>query len=71
MHKSVMVGNKKQIKITQNEGEFYTSIEPDANINMFTVVKGTGMILSALEDPKIGCYFIPQMGSAPKWVPYI
>lgn len=38
---------------------------------MFSVVKGTGMILAALEDPKIGCYFIPQLGCAPKWVPYI
>jgi ribosome biogenesis protein ENP2 len=71
IHKSVLISNKKQIKITQNEGEFFTSVEPDVSINMFTIVKGTGMILAALEDPKIGCYFIPQFGSAPKWVPYI
>ena len=69
--KSVLISNKKQIKVSQNEGEFFTSIEPDTNINMFTVVEKSGMILTALEDPKIGCYFIPQLGSAPKWVPYI
>lgn len=70
-HKSVVISNKKQIKITQNEGAFFTSIEPDANINMFTQAKGSGMILAALEEPKIGCYFVPQFGAAPKWVPYI
>ncbi len=38
---------------------------------MCTVVPNSGMILAALEDPKIGCFFIPQLGPAPKWVPYI
>ena len=69
--KSVIISNKKQIKVSMNEGEFFTSIEPDSNVNMFTVVENSGLILAAMEDPKIGCYFIPQLGSAPKWVPYI
>ena len=69
--KSVLVSNKKQIKVTQNEGELFTSIEPEMNINMFTVVRDTGMVFAALEDPKIGCYFVPQLGPAPKWVPFI
>lgn len=38
---------------------------------MCTVVPNSGMILAAMEDPKIGCFFIPQLGPAPKWVPYI
>jgi len=38
---------------------------------MCTVVPNSGMILAALEDPKIGCFFVPQLGPAPKWVPYI
>ncbi len=38
---------------------------------MCTIVPNSGMILAALEDPKVGCFFIPQLGPAPKWVPYI
>lgn len=38
---------------------------------MFTQVKDTGLLLAALDAPKIGCYFIPQLGPAPRWVPYI
>lgn len=38
---------------------------------MCTVCPNSGMILAALEDPKIGCFFVPQLGPAPKWVPYI
>ena len=66
-----MFSNKKQIKITDGYGKFFTSIEPDYGINNFTVVPKSGMILAALEDPKMGTYFIPELGPAPKWVPYI
>ena len=69
--KNIIFSNKKQIKIVNGEGQFYTSIEPDSGINMFNMVPGTGMILAAQQEPKIGCYFIPQLGPAPKWVPYI
>jgi ribosome biogenesis protein ENP2 len=69
--KNIIFSNKKQIKITNGEGQFFTSVEPENGINMCTVVKNSGLILAALEDPKIGCFFIPQLGPAPKWVPFI
>jgi ribosome biogenesis protein ENP2 len=69
--KNILFSNKKQIKVTDGNGKFFTSVEPDSGINQFTLVKDSGMILAALEDPKVGCYFIPQLGPAPKWVPYI
>jgi hypothetical protein len=46
--KNILFSNKKQIKITDGQGKFFTSIEPDHGINMFTVVADTGMILAAL-----------------------
>lgn len=69
--KHILSSTKKQIKITDYEGKLFTSIEPQSEINMFSRVKGSGLILSAQEDPKIGCFFIPELGPAPKWVPYL
>ena len=69
--KNIILCNKKQIKITNGEGYLFTSIEPENGINMCSVVENSGMIMAALEDPKIGIYFIPELGPAPKWVPYI
>lgn len=70
--KNILFSNKKQIKVCDGQGKFFTSIEPDHNINMFTTVgNDSGLILAAMEDPKIGCFFVPQLGPAPKWVPYI
>ena len=69
--KNILFSNKKQIKITDGNGKFFTSVEPDHSINMFTVVKNSGLLLAALDDPKVGCFFIPQLGAGPKWVPYV
>jgi ribosome biogenesis protein ENP2 len=38
---------------------------------MFSVVEGSGMIFCAMEAPRIGCFFVPQLGTAPRWVPAI
>lgn len=69
--KNILFSNKKQIKITDGNGKMFTSVEPDHSINMFTVVNNSGLLLAALDDPKVGCYFIPQLGPGPKWVPYV
>ena len=69
--KSIVFSNSKQIKITDGQGNFFTNIEPDNRITRFSIVPDSGMILAAMEDPKIGCFFIPELGPAPKWVPYI
>ena len=55
--KNILFSNKKQIKITDGNGKFFTSVEPDHPINMFTVVGDSGLLLTALDDSKIGCFW--------------
>ena len=69
--KNILFSNKKQIKITDGSGKLFTSIEPDHSINMFTPVGDSGLLLTALDDPKVGCFFVPQLGHAPKWATYL
>ena len=69
--KNILFSNKKQIKITDGNGRFFTSVEPDHSINNFTCAQNSGLILGALDDSRIGCYFIPELGPGPKWVPYV
>ncbi|CAD8126042.1 unnamed protein product [Paramecium sonneborni] len=49
----------------------FTNIEPQNEINSFTWIKNSGMFLLALEQPRMGIYFIPQLNSAPKWCPFL
>lgn len=53
-------------------GEGMTSIEPtDGAINDICVFKESGLILLALDCSQIPSYFIPALGTAPKWCSYL
>lgn len=69
--KRIVSCTKRQIRLTDHNGSLFTSIEPQSDINRFSLVPGSGLVLAALEDPKIGCFFIPELGPAPRWVPYL
>jgi len=50
----------------------FTNIEPKAHINDVEVANdGSGMLFMPLEQEKIGTYFIPDMGNAPKWCAFL
>jgi ribosome biogenesis protein ENP2 len=40
-------------------------------MNGFDVCKDTGLILVANDEPKIGAFFIPQLGTAPNWCGFL
>ena len=69
--KHILSSTCKQIRVTNYDGNLFTTVEPESNINMFQYIQNSGLILVAHESPKVGCYFIPEMGPAPKWVPYL
>lgn len=48
-YKNILFSNKKQIKITDGNGKFFTSVEPDHAINMLTTINNSGLLLTALD----------------------
>ncbi|KAL6970014.1 hypothetical protein U1Q18_029722 [Sarracenia purpurea var. burkii] len=53
-------------------GEGMTSIEPTAGmINDICVFDGSGLMMLALDCSQIPSYFIPALGTAPKWCSYL
>jgi len=49
----------------------FTNIEPKAAVNDVELCGDTGLIFAPLEQEKIGTYFIPEMGHAPKWCAFL
>jgi len=50
----------------------FTNIEPKSEINDIEIAKdGSGMIFAPLEQEKIGTYFLPAIGPAPKWCTFL
>jgi len=46
-----------------------TSIEPGdgAEVNGVCVFPGSGLVVTALEAPKMQAFFVPALGPAPPW----
>lgn len=53
------------------QGKLYTSIEASTEFNNLCLVPNTGLFFLANENTKIQTYFIPSLGTAPKWAGFL
>lgn len=64
--------DSKAIKLTHKAtGKPYTTIEPAADVNDIELVGKSGLFFAACESPRVGMYFVPSIGPAPKWSSYL
>jgi len=70
--RNVISADKKIVKIwNKNTGAPFTAIEPEADINHVCLLKDTGMMIMAVEQPKMQIYYTPALGPAPKWCSFL
>jgi len=70
--RKIITADRKIIKIyNHDDGSLFTNIEPKAAVNDVELCGDTGLIFAPLEQEKIGTYFIPEMGHAPKWCAFL
>lgn len=55
----------------QSTGELYTVITPSESINGLCIVPNSGVIFVAQEQHRMGSYYLPSVGIAPKWCPFL
>lgn len=68
----VMSMDSKILKLwNRNDGKAYTAIEPGTDLNDLCVVPKSGMMFMATEAPKVLTYYIPSIGTAPKWCSFL
>ncbi|VDI21869.1 ribosome biogenesis protein ENP2 [Mytilus galloprovincialis] len=68
----VMSMDSKILKLwNRNNGKAYTAIEPGTDLNDLCVVPGSGLLFMATEAPKVLTYYIPSIGTAPKWCSFL
>uniref|UniRef100_A0A8D1LUU4 Nucleolar protein 10 n=1 Tax=Sus scrofa TaxID=9823 RepID=A0A8D1LUU4_PIG len=53
------------------QGKIFTSLEPEHDINDVCLYPNSGMLLTANESPKMGIYYIPVLGPAPRWCSFL
>jgi ribosome biogenesis protein ENP2 len=68
----LFTADAKAIKLTRKAtGQPYTTIEPAADVNDIQLVGRSGLMFAACESPRVGMFFIPSIGPAPKWSSYL
>ena len=71
--RKLLTADRKIIKLwNQKDGSLFTNIEPKVQVNDVEIAQdGSGLIYVPLEQEKIGTYFIPELGHAPKWCSFL
>ena len=68
----IFTADAKIVKIyEQQTGALFSNIEPKHDVNDVALCANSGLVLIAQEDTKIGSYFLPSLGPAPKWVTFL
>ncbi len=71
----MLVSDNKILKIwdleNSSENSVWASVEPPTDINDVLLVPNSGLILMALEQPKLHSYYIPNLGPAPRWASFV
>ena len=62
--------DRRAVKIWQNR-EILTAIESKRPLNGLKFWPNSGLLFTPVEDTRIGAYFIPQLGIAPRWCSYL
>lgn len=68
----VVSADAKIIKLWEaGSGKVFTNIQPAADINDVAVCADSGMLFAGLETERLGAYFIPALGPAPRWCHFL
>lgn len=55
----------------RNTGKAFTAIEPGTSLNDLCLVPGSGLVFMANEAPKVLTYYLPALGTAPRWCSFL
>lgn len=71
-HDLVLSLDDKVLKFwNRNNGDTFTAIQPQKDLNGFCAIPKTGMLFLTNEGQKVQSYYIPALGPAPRWCAYL
>ncbi|KAJ3118027.1 Nucleolar protein 10 [Phlyctochytrium bullatum] len=69
---NVVSADTKAVRFwNKDTGKAYTAVEPPNDINDFCIQADSGLLMLANEGVDMQTYYIPQLGPAPKWCPFL
>jgi ribosome biogenesis protein ENP2 len=55
----------------QSSGRLFAAVDAPGPVNNLVVWPNSGLILAALESPRVSAWFIPSLGVAPSWCSFL
>ncbi|KAJ3357978.1 Nucleolar protein 10 [Entophlyctis luteolus] len=69
---NVVSADSKVVRLwNKNDGTLFTAIEPPHDINDVCIPDDSGLVVVANEGVQVQTYYVPQLGPAPKWCPFL
>lgn len=69
--KIIKIWSHNEALDSSGEPPTFTSIQPAADVNGLCVFPASGLIFASLEAERLGAYFIPALGPAPRWCHFV
>lgn len=68
----MIVSDEKSIRLYDKDtGNLFTTVESKFKINGVRAYQGSGLLLVPQESSRVGTFFIPALGPAPKWCSFV
>ncbi|KAJ3205408.1 Nucleolar protein 10 [Dinochytrium kinnereticum] len=69
---NVVSADSKVVRMwSKDTGKIFTAVEPPYDINDFCIQGDSGLLTIANEGVDIQTFYIPQLGPAPRWCPFL
>ncbi|PXF45618.1 Nucleolar protein 10 [Gracilariopsis chorda] len=70
--KHCLTADARSVKVwNRRDGMNMVAIEPDADVNHLCVIGSSGVLCTAVETQRVKTYYIPALGTAPKWCAFL
>ena len=70
--RKILTADRKIVKIfDRDDGKLFTNVETKTSINDIELCGDSGLLFIPQEQKKIGTFFIPSLGHAPKWCAFL
>lgn len=70
--KHCLTADARSVKVwNRRDGVNMVAIEPDADVNHLCVIGSSGVLCTAVETQRVKTYYIPALGTAPKWCAFL
>eukprot|EP00768_Dysnectes_brevis_P001210 gnl/Dysnectes_brevis/1295_a1451_2400.p1 GENE.gnl/Dysnectes_brevis/1295_a1451_2400~~gnl/Dysnectes_brevis/1295_a1451_2400.p1 ORF type:complete len:489 (+),score=97.48 gnl/Dysnectes_brevis/1295_a1451_2400:78-1544(+) len=69
--RKVVSADHTSVRVWDPTGQLFAVVQPEAALNGLTLCGHSGLILAPQDSTRVGAFYIPALGPAPRWAPFL